>query len=102
MLAGLTACGSTGGSGSANQTGGTQSSSGGEIDIGLIADLTGPAALSGQHKVQGAELAVDEINASGGINGKKIKLITEDDQGSNQAGVSAFQKLAANQNIVAI
>jgi len=52
--------------------------------------------------VQGAELAVDEINASGGINGKKIKLITEDDQGSNQAGVSAFQKLAANQNIVAI
>ncbi len=74
----------------------------GTIEIGMIADLTGPAALSGQHKVDGAKLAVDEINAHGGINGKKIKLIVEDDRGQNQAGVSAYQKLAANQNIVAI
>jgi branched-chain amino acid transport system substrate-binding protein len=74
----------------------------GTIEIGMIADLTGPAALSGQHKVDGAKLAVDEINAHGGIAGKKIKLIVEDDRGQNQAGVSAYQKLAANQNIVAI
>lgn len=74
----------------------------GYIDIGLIADMTGPAALSGKHKVNGAKLAIDEINAHGGINGKKIKLFVEDDQGKNQAGVSAYQKLASNQNIVAI
>lgn len=74
----------------------------GQIDIGLIADLTGPAALSGKHKVNGAKLAVREINAHGGIKGKKIKLFIEDDQGKNQAGVSAFEKLASNQNIVAI
>jgi branched-chain amino acid transport system substrate-binding protein len=72
------------------------------IDIGLIADLTGPAALSGKHKVDGAKLAVNEINAKGGINGKKIKLFVEDDQGKNQAGVSAYEKLASNQNIIAI
>lgn len=72
------------------------------VDIGLIADLTGPAALSGKHKVDGAKLAVDEINAQGGIAGKKIKLFVEDDQGKNQAGVSAFEKLASNQNIIAI
>ena len=76
--------------------------SGGTIDIGMIADLTGPAALSGQHKVDGAKLAVDEINGKGGINGKKIKLIVEDDRGQNQAGVSAYEKLAANEDIVAI
>ena len=74
----------------------------GTIDIGLIADMTGPAALSGKHKVNGARLAVDEINAHGGIKGKKINLIVEDDQGMNQAGVSAYQRLAANMNIVAI
>jgi branched-chain amino acid transport system substrate-binding protein len=74
----------------------------GDIDIGLIADMTGPAALSGKHKVNGAKLAIDEINASGGINGQKIKLFIEDDQGKNQAGVSAYEKLASNQNIIAI
>lgn len=74
----------------------------GTIDIGMIADLTGPAALSGKHKVQGARLAVAEINAKGGINGKMIKLFVEDDRGQNQAGVSAYEKLSANENIVAI
>lgn len=73
-----------------------------DVEIGLIADLTGPAALSGKHKVDGAKLAVQQINSNGGINGKKIKLVIEDDRGSNQAGVSAYEKLASNMNIVAI
>jgi branched-chain amino acid transport system substrate-binding protein len=100
MLASMTACG-TANAGS-NNSGGGSSGGSGEIDIGLIADLTGPAALSGQHKQEGAQLAVDQINANGGVNGKKLKLIVEDDAGTNQAGVSAYQKLASNTNIVAI
>ncbi len=48
------------------------------------------------------ELAVDEINAHGGINGKQLKLVVEDDRDQNQAGVSAYEKLASDQNIVAI
>lgn len=72
------------------------------VEIGMISDLTGPAALSGHHKVDGAQLAVDEINAHGGINGKKVKLLIEDDRGQNQAAVSAFERLAANQDVVAI
>lgn len=75
---------------------------GGTIEIGLMTELTGPAALSGQHTVNGAELAVDQINAHGGINGKHIKLIVEDDRGQNQAGVSAYEKLASDQNVLAI
>lgn len=86
----------------AAMTCGTAYADSGTIDIGLIADLTGPAALSGKHKVNGAQLAVDEINAHGGINGKKIKLFIQDDRGQNQAGVSAYEKLASNQDIVAI
>lgn len=74
----------------------------GTIDIGMIADLTGHAALSGHHKVEGAKLAVEEVNAHGGINGKNLKLIIEDDRGHDQAGVSAYEKLAANRRIVAI
>ncbi|MCL6517469.1 ABC transporter substrate-binding protein [Alicyclobacillus sp.] len=73
-----------------------------EIRLGLMTDLTGPSALSGHHDLNGAQLAVDQINASGGIQGKTLKLIAEDDQGQNQAGVSAFQKLSSNQDIVAI
>jgi branched-chain amino acid transport system substrate-binding protein len=75
---------------------------GGTIEIGMLADLSGPAALSGSHKVDGAQLAVDQINAHGGIHGQKLKLIVEDDRGQNQAGVSAYEQLAANQNVVAI
>jgi len=75
---------------------------GGTIEIGMLADLSGPAALSGSHKVNGAQLAVDQINAHGGIHGQMLKLIVEDNRGQNQAGVSAYQKLAADPNIVAI
>jgi len=75
---------------------------GGPIEIGLLTELTGPAALSGSHTVNGAQLAVDEINAHGGINGQQLKLVVEDDRDQNQAGVSAYEKLASDQNIVAI
>lgn len=79
-----------------------QAANSGPIEIGLMADLTGNAALAGHHKVNGAKLAVQQINAHGGINGRKVKLVIEDDRGSNQAGVSAYQKLASNTRINAI
>ncbi len=75
---------------------------GGPIEIGILADLSGPAALSGNHKINGAQLAVDEINAHGGINGQKLKLVIEDNRGQNQAGVAAYEKLASDPNVVAI
>ena len=74
----------------------------GTIEIGMLADMTGDAALSGHHKVDGAKLAIEEVNAHGGVSGKKLKLIVEDDRGHDQAGVSAYEKLASNPHIVAI
>lgn len=50
------------------------------IRIGFHAPLTGPAAADGKSAMQGAELAVEQINAAGGINGRKLELVVQDDQ----------------------
>lgn len=50
------------------------------IRIGFQAPLTGPAASDGKTALQGAELAVEQINAAGGVNGRKIELVVADDQ----------------------
>jgi branched-chain amino acid transport system substrate-binding protein len=52
----------------------------GEIKLGFIGPLTGPAASYGIPQKNGAVLAVEEINAAGGLNGKKIEVIYEDSQ----------------------
>ena len=53
---------------------------GGVIKVGEFASLTGSEATFGQSSHKGTALAVEEINAAGGVLGKKIELITEDDQ----------------------
>lgn len=50
------------------------------IRIGFQAPLTGPAASDGKTALQGAELAVEQINAAGGVNGRKLELVIADDQ----------------------
>lgn len=69
------------------------------IKVGVYGDLTGQTASFGQSTKNGIQLAVDEINAAGGINGKKIELIVEDDQGQPQQATTVVQKLI-NQNKV--
>jgi branched-chain amino acid transport system substrate-binding protein len=69
-----------------------------EIILPVVADLTGPIALYGQWAVDGMNMAVEEINAQGGIDGKKVGLIIEDGQSNPQAGVNAFQKILATIN----
>ncbi|MFA6268691.1 MAG: ABC transporter substrate-binding protein [archaeon] len=69
------------------------------IKIGLTLPLTGEAASFGQSGLAGAMLAVDEINSSGGINGKKINLFVEDDKCSSEAGLDAAQKLVNVDNV---
>lgn len=64
-----------------------------EIVIGGIGPVTGSAASYGISVKQGGQLAVDEINAAGGINGKKIKYIFEDDESDAEKALSAYSKL---------
>lgn len=64
-----------------------------ELVIGVITPLTGNNASYGQQTKEGVDLAVDEINSKGGIDGKRIVIKYEDDQSSQNGGISAFQKL---------
>src|SRR3954466_13402617 len=73
---------------------------GATIKIGMCAPVTGPAAESGGYAIKGAKLAVEAINKAGGVLGKQLELIVEDDQTTNPGIVLAFSKLAANPDIV--
>lgn len=64
-----------------------------EIVIGLIAPLTGPVAAYGEQVKHGAEVAVDQINKAGGINGETVVLKMADDAGEPKQGVSAANQL---------
>jgi len=73
-----------------------------EILIGEYESLTGSEATFGISASNGLKLAVEEVNNSGGILGKKIKLITYDDQGKPSEAASVVQKLINKDNVVAI
>jgi branched-chain amino acid transport system substrate-binding protein len=72
------------------------------IKIGEFASLTGSEATFGQSSHRGTQLAIDELNAGGGVLGKKIQLLTEDNQ--SQAGQSAtvVRKLISSDGVAAI
>lgn len=63
------------------------------IKIGYIAPLTGASAYLGQEQVHGALIALEEINAGGGILGRQVELIIEDDEGNPDKCLSAAKKL---------
>lgn len=71
------------------------------LKIGLVAPLTGPGAESGRLQIDGAKLAVEEVNKAGGVLGRPIELLIEDDQTTNPGVVLAFSKLAGNADIPA-
>ena len=71
------------------------------IKIGMVVPLTGPIADAGRYGTQGAKLAVEEVNKAGGVLGRQLELVIEDDQSLNPATVLAFTKLADDKDIVA-
>lgn len=73
-----------------------------EIKIGSLASLTGYGAYAGNAELQGAILATEDINRSGGINDRKIKLISEDTQSDPKQTISAYKKLKSLNNVDAI
>jgi len=63
------------------------------IKIGVNEPLTGPFAASGTYVVNGAKIAADEINAKGGVLGKKIELIIEDNKSNPTEAAAVAEKL---------
>ena len=86
MVVSLAACGSSG-----NKSGGSSDSD--TFKIGGIGPTTGDAAIYGTAVKNGIQLAVDEINAAGGINGKQIEYKFEDDQSDAEKSVNAYNTL---------
>ncbi|WNI19001.1 ABC transporter substrate-binding protein [Actinacidiphila sp. ITFR-21] len=92
----LTACGGSGsgsGSGSASSSGSGGGS--GTIPLGLVAPRSGSLAEFGTNLDQGAQIAVDEINAKGGVLGKKLSIDWRDDQSTAPGMTSAVRSLAS-------
>ena len=73
--------------------------SGDSITIGTVTTNSGTAAAYGEAEVKGFELAVSEINAKGGINGKKVKL---ESKGDATEASNAYNKLAGDNNVLAV
>lgn len=72
------------------------------IKIGGIAPLSGGVAVYGTECKNGVDLAVEEINAAGGINGQKIEFICEDDEGDSAKSVNAYKKLVTKDRVKVI
>lgn len=73
-----------------------------EIVVGHFGSMTGSDATFGQSTDDGIRLALDEANAAGGINGKKIKLITMDDQGKAEEAAAVVTRLIEQEKVVAL
>ncbi|MBI5126494.1 MAG: ABC transporter substrate-binding protein [Candidatus Taylorbacteria bacterium] len=69
------------------------------IKIGAVISLTGFAAPWGEYSKNGMELAVKNINANGGINGRQIELVIEDDHTEGKDAVTAYNKLVSLDNV---
>jgi hypothetical protein len=64
------------------------------VKIGMELSVTGPGADGGNYALAGAKIALDRVNKAGGVLGKQVELITEDDLTTNPGAVLAFSKLA--------
>ena len=100
----LTACG-----GSSNSTAASASTaasgaaaSGDTIKVGVLGPLTGDVSVYGQAVVNGATLYLKQVNEKGGINGKKVKLESMDDKGDATEASNAYNKLAGDNNVLAV
>ena len=71
------------------------------LKVGVVAAMSGQSAKSGEAIVRGLSLAIDEINAKGGLLGKKVELLVRDDESNPAKGVIAARELVQGENVVA-
>ncbi|MFD1211406.1 ABC transporter substrate-binding protein [Arthrobacter sp. GCM10027362] len=93
----LAGCGSGGGNASNGNAAAT-----GDIKIGLSGALTGGDAILGSNQRQGVELAADQINSAGGINGRKISLVVQDEANDPARMAQIAQRFVSQDKVDAI
>ena len=72
------------------------------IKVGVLLPLTGAQAKFGEIEKKSFEMAAEEINAKGGVNGRKIELLFEDDTGKPDVGRSGVEKLISREKVPVI
>jgi branched-chain amino acid transport system substrate-binding protein len=72
------------------------------VKVGVLLPLTGAQAKFGEIEKRSFEMAAEEINAKGGVNGKKIELLFEDDTGKPDVGRSGVEKLISREKVPVI
>lgn len=104
LLAGCGAADNTGNGAAENTSSGEAGGSkgGDTIKIGVNLELSGAVASYGTSEAAGIDLAVDEINAAGGIEGKQIEIVKIDNKSDNAEATSAAIRLAEQEKVVAI
>jgi branched-chain amino acid transport system substrate-binding protein len=80
----------------------TTTGGGDTIKVGVYGDTTGATSSFGLSTKNGIQLAFDEINAAGGVNGKKLEMIFEDDQGTPEKAKTVISKLINQDKVVAV
>lgn len=73
-----------------------------KIKVGVILPLTGSLAKFGEIEKKSFDMAVEEINAAGGVNGKKIELVMEDTTGKPEVARSSIEKLITQEKVVVV
>ena len=94
----LAACAENKG-GSTPGTGGGGSAAAGDIKIGVVLDITGAGASLGVPERQTIEMLAEQVNAAGGINGRKVKLFIEDNQSKEDVAATATNKLINTEKV---
>ena len=73
-----------------------------DIKLGMAEALSGGAAQYGISIRNGFQLAADEINAAGGVNGDKLQLVIEDEQGKKEEAINVFKKLIFQDKVLMV
>lgn len=73
-----------------------------KIIVGVVLPLTGVLSPYGKPNLEAINLAVDEANAAGGVNGRKIELVVEDTQASNTTAINALNKVLQSKPVAVI
>jgi branched-chain amino acid transport system substrate-binding protein len=95
-------CSSSPSSSAPSANAGSGSSLGGAVNIGVATTLSGPFASYGQQGLDGIKLAVNQINSSGGLLGKKVTIVTGDDALDPATGETVTRNLILNDHVVAL
>ena len=85
-----------------NDDNNTETTTGGTIRIGIAAPLTGTSAAYGELMVDGAQIAIDEVNANGGVNGKMLELVKMDDKNDPSEAALVAQRFCDDDTITAV